>query len=1017
MSVQSLDQRITAMVADQQTIPLDFQSEQSIAQEDSQLPMPDQQVAGLGGLEDVFKVIKQGTKSTETLRDIAKQNANAIEIIREEAAAAKKAADAAQKAKALKDKPKVLKKDNGTQLVEPAPITSTTTDIPVTDPLPTNVEALVPDVAPVNLATERLDLIPVIDPAKIKAFLSGEISDDVPFDISFKNIKDPADIDYVVRKTQEIFADEIFAAKRGVISDAELNKLADDLNMEQDLLKKQVGTVFNAEQIQASKAVLAASSRKINEMTLQIKQLAAESKNDDALLIDFTNQLGLHSAMMMNFKAAKSEAARALRASRVYTDADGAVDIEKVNSMIAELGGSNNIKNVVNLVELLDDAQKAKFIQQGGTNLEKFGSVWKELWMGSLMSAPATWERGFFGQMLMTFMRPLDTAFAATAGRALDIPYTALKGSEANDFVSLAESAIEFANFFSSIPNGWRAASQAWKTDTPIYGVGRNVDNLPDPAISAKLFKDPNSPIAQAVDYGGKAVRLGFRNALFVDEGTKAMVAQMEVKRLAARDAMLSIKNGMDPEESLLMMAENISNPSTETLERIHSAVKEGSLQSDLGSFGNWVMQTRTKLDENSLGIPFGTLLAPFVKTVINAEKQILARTPLAPLMSEVQAELKAGGARRQMALGKIAQGSSMMGMAYWMTTEGMLTGLGPPDPKMRQFLKENTGWQECSIKYGDKYYSIAGLEPVGGLLCAAATVAEIGSVYGKEEDDTWGDLLLYSAILPFKYIGQLPMMDGMGKFMDMVQEMSRDPKGERAGEVMNKFFGSYAQNLAGGVTPVPMPFAGLLRQIERTIDPTKREVTLDPSLPTEIKYFDFALRSWMAGTPIMSEQLKPKRNFWGEEVTVGEYGALQWVFPFYKKNEINDPLSMTLKDLSIKRGKMIVSYPEKSAENIKLNDNEYSDLLESMNKLTLNGGKTLRQQIGNDIAEFKSETDGGRYLGLANKLSSTVSEYKKAALDAPKFKADYPDLTAKISNNKTKADLHIDRIKRETQE
>ena len=171
-----------------------------------------------------------------------------------------------------------------------------------------------------------------------------------------------------------------------------------------------------------------------------------------------------------------------------------------------------------------------------------------------------------------------------------------------------------------------------------------------------------------------------------------------------------------------------------------------------------------------------------------------------------------------------------------------------------------------------------------------------------------------------------------------------------------------------------------------------------------------------MAGTPIMSEKLKPKRNFWGEEVTVGEYGALQWVFPFYKKNEINDPLSTSLKELSIKRGKMIVNYPDKSAENIKLNDNEYSDLLLTMNTIPVNG-KTLRQQIANDLTEFKSETDGGRYLGIANKLSTTMSTYKKEALDSAQFKADYPDLTMKISSNKTKADLHIDRIKREPQE
>ena len=157
MSIQQLDDRITAMVADQQSIPMDTQTAGDIADSDASLPVQDQKVAVLGGVEEVFKVIKQGIKSADTLKDIAKQNANAIEIIKEEAAAAKKAADAAERAKVLKDKPKATKKeadaqpkDAGAQPIEPAPISSTTTDIPVTDPLPAKIEPLVNDAAPVD---------------------------------------------------------------------------------------------------------------------------------------------------------------------------------------------------------------------------------------------------------------------------------------------------------------------------------------------------------------------------------------------------------------------------------------------------------------------------------------------------------------------------------------------------------------------------------------------------------------------------------------------------------------------------------------------------------------------------------------------------------------------------------------------------------------------------------------------------------------------------------------------------
>jgi hypothetical protein len=966
------------------------------AESDQIIPPEGVQVAGL---EDVVRIIKQGTKSKNVLKQVANDNANAIEMLREEATMAaevKKKASTAEKAKATREANKAAKQE-----VAPVmPDSETTTILPEGQTDVIKLEPMVVDnVLP---STERPDLIPVVDAAKIKAYFTGEAPDDIPLDISFQNMKSPEDIDFVIRKTEEVFASEFSAAKRGVMSDDELNDLATQMNMAPDLLKRQIGTVYNAEQLHASKIVIKSSGKKLEDMRQQIKTLAEEGKNDDALLVDFTNQLTVHAAMQMNFKAAKSEAGRALRASRVYKDDAGAIDAEQLTLMIDELGGAKNIKNMVNMMDLLNDAEKAKFIQEGGRRMQVIGNVWKEVWVSAIMSSPATFTRMFFGAAFQAFMRPIDTAFASTLGRATDFAWTKARGEVTEDFVSTAESAIELANFFTGSIDALRAASKAFKNDAPVYGVGRNIDTQPDPAITSKLFKDPDSPIAHMTDFAGKAIRLPFRGALFVDEGTKALVANMELRRIAGRDAAVNIKNGMSSDDAMMLMADEITNPSVDTLERIDLAVKEAALQSDVGGFGNWVMATRKALDNNPTGLPVGTLLAPFVKTVINAEKQILSRTPFAPVMSEVRAELQAGGARRQMALGKMYAGSAIMGTAYWMTTEGMLTGLGPSDPKKRQWLKENEGWQECSIKMNGTYYNIAGLEPVGGLLCSAATVAEMGAVYGKDDDASFGDLLLYSTLLPFKYIGQLPMMDGLGKLFEAIQDVSRDTTGEKTGEIMNKFFGTYTQNLAGGVAPVPMPFSAMLRQIERTIDPTKRDVTLDPSLPSEVKYFDFAIRSWMAGTPLMSTDLKPKRNLWGTEVESASF----------MKDEKNDALSTKLRELSDKRGRMIVNYPSKTIDNVKLNDNEYSDLLLSMNKVSLNG-VSLRQQMASDMTAFSSETKAGAFAGLAGKLSETVSAYRDEALKSPTMLV-YQDMQRNIANNKAKADLHIDMIKRE---
>lgn len=1062
MAIPTLDDKLNSMLGEQKPVG-DLPTVTDIAQSqgiEGEMTPEEQYrsslVAGPGFLDNLVtagKVIKQGVKSSSELSDIANKNANAIEIIREQqlaaAEAAKKAA-AAEKARQTRAQKKAAK-DQEPAATEPtetvAPVAAvdspTVVDVPAEAAVITKIDPIIKQDVPADEAaaaahqletTARQEKIfGVASAEKVKAFLSGELPEDAEFDISFKNIKDPEDLDYVTKKTLEVFQGDIYAAKRGVVSDQEVADMASRMNMSEDLLKRDIGTVYNAEQLKAANMVVVASGRKLNQMIKQIKELGAAGKEDAALLVDFTNHLNVHAAYMMNFKAAKSEAARALRASRTFTDDADNIDINALQNHIAELGGPENIKNMAAMVDTLDEAQKAVFIQKAGFNAENFSRVWKEVWQSALISAPASVERSLFGAALLTFMRPVDTLFGATLGK-VDVPILrpAAKADEAEDFASMSDAAIELANFFTSIPNGLKAGAQAWRTDAPVYGAGKNIDTSPDPAITSRLFQDPNTPLAQATDYVGKMIRLPFRGMLFVDEATKAVVAQMELKKLAGRDALLSIKNGMDPDDAMLMMAKEVADPSPETISRIDTAVQQATLQTDLGALGKWVMKTRSQLDQ--LPLPVGSILAPYVKTVINAEKELLSRTPFAPLMQEVRDELMAGGARRQVALGKIYSGASIMGAAFMLAAEGRVTGLGPADPKMRQWLKENEGWQECSIVTGDiknninvQYHSIAGLEPIGGLVCSAATIAELGVVYGKDDDASFGDLLLYSALLPFKYIAQLPMADQLGRFFEMVQEVNRDSKGERTGEVMNKFFGGFTKNLVGGVVPFPMPYSGLLRQMERTMDPTTREVTLDASLPTETKFFDFGFRSWLAGTPLGStatkekngEQtaiLEPKRNYWGEEVTAGRIGLEHWLFPFFSKDSKNDALSQQIREISVKRGKMILNPTDRTIENIKLNDNEFSFLQLTMNQIQIEG-KTLRMQLTADLAKHSQEIAEQRYAGVASTLSSTSSAFKKAAYQSPQFKARYPEVSAQIMANQIKADLHIDKIKREPQE
>lgn len=993
---QNLDQRLDAILpnAPQAEEPTDTQPDPMAAE-----PV---QVAGLvGGLaEGTLKVIKKAITPSKALADSATDQAAAKaaqEVVTQSAVQAEKqsvpgAVQKVQKALAPK-KPKTAQQPDQTT------------------PMPAATEA---DMQAAIKATETVEQAPApefpgiiikpVDQQTAEKFLNGADAPAVGVDFNFNHIQGPEDIDKIIDATSKEFAKQTDVAKRGVMSDEVVNDMAARINIAPDLLKANIGQTFNAEQLVAARHLLVRSADNIKGMVQKIKEMPAGTE-DDKLLLDFRNQLATHAAIQMRLKAAQTETARALRSFRLPVDGStGLSDVNQINSLINEMGGRANLKNLATAYDTLTMEQQSRFVDLAGTTGQQLGKAWKELYLSSLMYSPATTERNLFSNMVLTLARGVDTAFAGTVGKAVDkTVITPIFGSNSSDEVFAAEAVIEMANYFYSMNAGFKAGLKAFVTDAPVYKVGRDVDKVPDPAISAKLFADPNTPTAQAVDFLGKAVRLPFRAMMATDEFTKAQIAMMETRRVAARDALMAIRNGVNPDVALDGMVMSIINPDARIIDKVDQAVMEGTLQSDLGSFGNALMNLR-----NDLG-PVGTVLGPFIKTVINAEKQMVSRTPILGLaLKEVRDDLSAGGARRQMALGKMSMGASFMGMGYYLALDGTLTGAGPTDPERRKFLRETTGWQPFSIKTGEDengkptYRSYAGLEPLGGMLGMAATLAEIGAVYGKEDDDEWSDLLLYSALLPFKYIGELPFMSSMTKFTDMVEQVKRDPKGEAANAAANQFFGGVAQNFLGGVTPIPMPAGGLLRQIESILDPTKREVTIDQSMSGPERYFDFMFRSWLAKTPLLSDKVAPSRNIWGEEIQLGEPDALSLIVPFNKRTQDLDPIEQKLMDIARARQKMPLTKPDKTVANIRLNDGEYSDMLLLMNMVSIEG-KTLKSAIAGVLSDpdLNAQMKRGAYEGVAKKLSEVVGEYKDLAIESAGFQTMHPDAAMQIKRNK----------------
>ncbi len=970
------------------------------------------------------KIIKQGVRVTPQVSDQAGARV-AQEAVQGAAAAAEReatpgAVQAARRAVAPRRQP--ARPPAAQQPMPPATQQEMATAIQAADDAlaapPVSVAPAVPE--PVGPEVPGV-VIRAVTPQDADKFLSGVDAPAVGVDFNFNYIQAPEDIDKIIDATSKAFASQTDAAKRGVVGDDALKDMAARLNIAPELLQMRTGDTLSAEKLLAARHLLVRSAKSLDELSTRIRTMAPGTE-DDNLLLQFRNQLATHAAIQMRLKAAQTETARALRSFRLPVDGTSSLsDPNQITALLNEMGGRANMKNLATAYQQLTLDQQARFTEMAGTTTQQIGKIWKEMYLSSLMYSTATTERALFGNMVLTLARGFDTAFASTAGRAADKVITPIFGSNSADSVTMTEAIVEMANFFHSLPKGLSAGLKSFVDDAPIYKVGRDVEKTPDPALSAKLFADPNTPTAHAVDFLGKAVRLPFRSMMAVDEMGKAMIAQMETRRLAARDALTAIRNGVDVDTALDGMAMQISAPDARILDRVNQGVLDGTLQTDLGAFGQALQSMRNKLDSMGAG-PVGTVLAPFIKTVINAQKQMVARTPLLNFaLDDIRADMAAGGARRQMALGKMSQGAAFMGLGYYLALDGTVTGAGPTDPNRRKFLQETTGWMPYSIKVGESedgraiYRSYAGLEPIGGMLAMAATLAEIGAVYGKEDDDEWHDLLLYSALLPFKYIGELPFMQGMTNLTDMIEQLKRDPKGEAANAAANKFFGGLAQNMVGGVVPVPMPAGGLVRQIENVLDPTKREVTLDASLPPEQRYFDFLFRSWAAKTPLLSQDIPPSRNLWGQEVKTGEPDALSFIIPFNKKERDLDDVERKLLEIAKARQRFPLNKPERTVANIRLNDAEYSNLLLLMNNTVIDG-KNFYGAVAATLTDpaLVKQMSFGAYEGVANKLSSIMGQYRDMAVDSPVFQQMHPDAFEQIQRNRMLAERKYQQMQRE---
>lgn len=772
--------------------------------------------------------------------------------------------------------------------------------------------------------------------------------------VNFARINAPEDVQTVIKDMADKFAPQIDVARRGVRTFAEIELDAQQVNAWDVLVARRKGDPLNAEQSVAARQLWAASGDKLSQVAKE-----ASANPSEANLFAFRKMLATHYAIQNEVVAARTETARALASWRI--PAGGSAErFRDISQALEANGGSAVTRDMADRVAKLANAgmyqELDNFVQRGVWARTR--DAMQEAWIMGLLSGPKTHIVNTMSNTAVVFMQMYERKAASTISSIL--------GNSGG--VQAGEAMTQWFGLTQSWKDGLRYAAKAAKTGET--GFGMNKIELPQTAaITSDAFNLSNGTWAgRAVDGIGNIIRIPGRALAAQDEFFKTIGYRMELNAQALRQAAGEVHAGVIPADGIkARVAELLENP-PENLRM--SAVDQALYQ----TFTNSPGKLAQSLQSLKAQFPALTVILPFVRTPANILKFTFERTPLAPLMSSVRADIAAGGARQDLALARLSTGTALMMVAADMAMSGTVSGSGPKDARERQAL-ERTGWQRNSIKVGDRWYAYNRLDPAGSLLGLAAEMVEI---LNNSEDEDTEESVGEAAVAAVASISATVMSKTyLSGLADLFEAVS-DPK---------RYTESFVQRLVGSAVPA------IVGEAARTVDPYSREV---------FGMLDAIKRR----TPGLSDDLPLRRDLWGRPVTY--QSGLGWAYdvfsPIYTKPAKAEPID----DEMLRLGKA-VSMPSKKATfqgvNIDLNNypGAYSRYVElAGNELKhpnydMGAKDLLNAVVGGEhfLSEIYDQGTDGVDGTKAEIIDSIVGEYRKLARE--QVLQEFPEIQGEI--------------------
>jgi hypothetical protein len=805
---------------------------------------------------------------------------------------------------------------------------------------------------------------------RISTLELGDYDLEASHQINFDRLTTADDVKAVIADAAERNKGRITDARRDVISNAHLQALATDLNVDVEVVdtvlrRETGGAIPPPEVVLAARQVLAASANRV----LTLGKKIAAGQGTDIERIQLRRQIQFHEDYQTGFMGVRAETGRALNAFNIPVGLElDPENLVRMRSIVDNLNG-NDTEELARMISQMESAVQVSRFAKQYTRSRVSGTL-QELFINSILSGPLTHVVNATGNALFQGMSVAEYGVAAQIGKILP-------GSE---HVQVGEATAMLYGQLTGWRDAMRYAWLAFKNGESFDAITKFEGHTRRAISSQNLFPKGAPPsVASMVDLVGTTIRIPTERVMVpVDEFFKTMAYRADLSRQAYLEAQRRIAGGAKLSSADLerITRQFLEAPPPAAVKKAEDFARYVTFQSELGVRGR-------KWQAVANSTPGGFIIAPFIRTPINVFKAgLLERSPLAVFSSDFHAALAKGGPERDLAVARVAMGSLTVAAAAVAVAGGRITGGGPQDPGARRLL-EATGWQPYSLVYenpltGDTVYqSYARAEPLSFIIGTTADMVEIRA-YMNADDPLASDnenmsraIAGVTAAVANNTLSKT-FMSGVADFTAALEDPAR-----------------YMSGWLARSSQAFLPFSAFRRQITKVQDPLIREA------------WDYGdkLRA-TAGLAGYSEGLPPKRDVFGEPVEWKGGSIIGALSPFPDSTYQADPIADELVAVMQQTGSIPVTMPSRKIEGMALTVEEYDEFVRhARQEPNLGGGLTFRDRL-----DWLYGTS--TYLLATPDMKAALIAQERSAADAVgrnRLEKENPEFAARLDRHRMK--------------